>query len=73
MSEELPQAVPGEDGAFTQPPSVSGSQESSVQALPSLQFGAAPPTQTSSAQVSLVVHSLPSSQGPVLGVWPQPV
>ncbi|MBM4345572.1 MAG: hypothetical protein FJ100_19545 [Deltaproteobacteria bacterium] len=35
---------------------------SSVQALPSLQFGAAPPLQDPPAQASPVVHGLPSSQ-----------
>jgi hypothetical protein len=44
-----------------------------VQPLLSLQFGADPPTHEPPAQVSLVVHAFPSSQGAVLSVWTQPV
>jgi len=51
---------------FTQP--LAGSQESSVQTLPSLQSGAAPPTQVPPAQASLVVQASPSSHGPILFV-----
>src|SRR2546425_1069885 len=50
-----------------------GSQEPSVQTLPSLQLGAGPPTQTPPAQVSAVVQALPSLQGAVFGVFTQPV
>jgi hypothetical protein len=50
----------------TQP--VAGSQVSSVQTLPSSQFGAAPPTQLPPAHVSLVVQAFPSSQDAVLSV-----
>jgi hypothetical protein len=52
--------------ALTQP--VAGTQESSVHGLLSLQFGAEPPTHTPLAQVSAVVHALPSSQDAVLFV-----
>lgn len=48
-------------------------QLSSVQTLPSLQFGAGPPTHTPPAQVSPVVHASPSLQGAVLFVWTQPL
>src|SRR5207302_91428 len=57
-------------GVLTQPEA--GLQLSSVQALPSLQFGAAPPTQTPPAQVSAVVQALPSLHGAVFGVFRQP-
>src|SRR5436190_474296 len=56
---------------WTQP--VAGLQESSVQPLPSLQFGATPPTHDPPAHVSLVVQALPSSQDTVLFAWTQPV
>ena len=49
-----------------------GSQASSVQPLPSSQFGAGPPTQIPAAQVSLVVQALPSEQEAVLFVWVHP-
>jgi len=52
---------------------VAGLQASSVHTLPSLQLGGAPPTQTPPAQVSLVVHELPSLQATVLLVCAQPV
>jgi hypothetical protein len=57
--------------ALAQP--VAATQLSSVHGLPSLQFGAAPPTQTLAAHLSLVVHALPSSQLAVLAVLTQPV
>jgi hypothetical protein len=50
-----------------------GTHESVVQALLSLQSGAGPPTQEPPAQLSLVVHALPSLQGSVLFVCVQPV
>jgi hypothetical protein len=56
---------------FTHP--VPESQESSVQTLPSSQFGGAPPTQTPAAQVSFVVQALLSSQGAMLFVFTHPV
>src|SRR5436190_14720058 len=56
---------------WTQP--VAGLHESSVQPLPSLQFGAAPPTQTPPKHVSPVVQALPSLQELVLFVCTQPV
>ena len=56
---------------LTQP--VAGLHESSVQTLPSLQFGAGPPTQVPPAQVSAVVQALPSLQDAVLFAWTQPV
>ena len=56
---------------FTQP--VAGLQLSSVQTLPSSQFGGAPPTHDPSAQVSAVVHALPSLHGAVLFVLTQPL
>ena len=49
---------------FLQP--AAGLQESSVQMLPSLQLGGAPPTHEPKAQVSLVVHAFPSSHEAVL-------
>jgi len=57
--------------ACTQP--LAGLQESVVQTLPSLQLGAAPPTQVPPEQVSAVVQELPSSQLAVLFVFTQPV
>jgi glyoxylate utilization-related uncharacterized protein len=45
---------------------VTGLQASSVQTLPSSQFGGAPPTQTPPAQASPVVQALASSQGAAL-------
>ena len=57
--------------AFTQP--LAGSQESSVQTLPSSQLGSAPPTHAPAAQVSAVVQALPSSQAAVLLAFTQPV
>src|SRR5262249_18941489 len=69
------QALPSLQGAVllvcTHP--VAGLHESSVQGLPSSQLGAAPPTHTPPLQVSLVVHALPSSHGPVLFTCLQPV
>jgi hypothetical protein len=69
------QALPSSHDAvlfvFTQP--VAGTQESSVQGLLSLQLGADPPTQDPPAQVSAVVHALPSSHDAVLFVFTQPV
>jgi hypothetical protein len=62
------QALPSLHGAVllvcVQP--VIGLHASSVQTLPSSQFGAAPPTQTPPAQVSPVVQALPSLHGAVL-------
>src|SRR5206468_277402 len=52
---------------------VAGLQESSVQTLPSLQFGGGPPLHDPAPQVSLVVEALPSLQEAVLFVWPHPV
>jgi hypothetical protein len=49
-----------------------GLQLSSVQPLPSSQFGAAPPTQLPPAQVSFVVQALPSSHEAVLFVCTHP-
>jgi glyoxylate utilization-related uncharacterized protein len=57
--------------AWVQP--VAGLQASLVQTLPSLQFGAGPPTQVPPAQVSLVVQALPSLHDAVLLVWVHPV
>src|SRR5438105_4328997 len=57
--------------AFTHP--VALLHESSVQWLPSLQLGAAPPTQTLNAQVSPVVQALPSSQEAALLAFTHPV
>src|SRR5437667_6759911 len=68
-------ALPSLQGAvllvWTQP--VARSQPSSVQPLPSLQFGAGPPTQRPPLQASLVVQALPSLQGGALLVCAQPV
>jgi hypothetical protein len=55
----------------TQP--VSESQESSVHGLPSSQLVGPPPWQFPFWQKSPDVHSLPSSHGPVLDTWRQPV
>jgi hypothetical protein len=52
---------------------VAGTHESFVQTLLSLQFGAGPPTQTPPAQVSAVVHALPSLHEMVLLAFTQPV
>jgi hypothetical protein len=52
---------------------LAGLHESFVHTLPSSQFGAAPPTHTPPAHVSLVVHALPSLQALVLFAWAQPV
>jgi hypothetical protein len=49
-----------------------GSQASSVQALPSSQLGAAPPTQFPPEHVSFVVQALPSLHGAVLFGCVQP-
>jgi hypothetical protein len=49
-----------------------GTHESLVQGLLSSQFGAAPPTHTPPAQVSAVVHALPSVQDTVLLACAQP-
>jgi hypothetical protein len=57
-------------GAFTHP--LPGSQESSVQTLPSRQSIGAP-AQLPPSQASPVVHALPSSQGSPLSTWTQPV
>src|SRR5262245_15201225 len=57
--------------ACTQPVAVL--QESSVHTLPSSQLTAGPATHTRFAQVSLVVHALPSSHAAMLGVCTQPV
>ena len=56
-------------GLFTQP--VVGLQTSSVQAFPSSQLGASPPTHRPPVQVSAVVHAFPSSQGAVFGLLTQ--
>src|SRR5438445_66816 len=53
-------------GVFTQP--IAGSQESSVQALPSLQLSAGPPTHTPAVHTSAVVQALPSLQSAMFGV-----
>ena len=52
---------------------VAGSQESSVQTFPSLQFGGGPPTHAPAAQVSAVVQASPSSQAAALFACTQPV
>ncbi|MEE9471062.1 MAG: hypothetical protein V3W32_05030, partial [Gemmatimonadota bacterium] len=57
--------------AFTHP--VAELHESSVQTLPSSQFGAAPPTQAPAEQVSAVVQASPSSHEAVLLAVTQPV
>src|SRR5947207_1174631 len=67
------QVLPSSQGAalfvWVQP--LAGLQPSSVQALPSLQSGAGPPTQAPARQVSPVVQALPSSQGATLGTFAQ--
>jgi len=69
------QALPSSHGTamltWRQPPRLS--HESAVQTLPSSQLGAVPPTHDPAAQVSLVVHALPSSHGAVFGVLTHPV
>src|SRR5262245_60852140 len=57
-------------GAFTHPDA--GLQLSSVQTLPSLQFGGGPPLHVPPPQVSPVVQALPSSHGTVLLVFTHP-
>jgi len=52
---------------------LAGLHPSVVQPLPSSQFGAGPPTQLPPAQVSFVVHALPSLQGFELLVCVQPL
>jgi hypothetical protein len=49
-----------------------GLQESSVQGLLSLQFGAGPPLQVPPPHLSFVVQAFPSLHGLVLFVWTQP-
>jgi len=56
---------------WTQP--VAELQVSSVQAFPSSQLSASPPTHPPPLHASFVVQTLPSSQGAVLFVWTQPV
>jgi hypothetical protein len=56
---------------YTHP--VPGSQLSSVQTLPSLQFGAGPPTHVPPVQVSAVVQALLSSHGALLLACVQPL
>src|SRR5262249_30744177 len=56
---------------WTQPDA--GLQVSSVQGLPSSQFGGGPPTHVPAAQGSFVVQALPSLHGAVLFVWTQPL
>ena len=69
------QALPSLQGAvlfvLTQPVDVL--HESFVQALPSLQLGAGPPTQRPPPHVSAVVQALPSLQDAVLFALTQPV
>jgi hypothetical protein len=69
------QALPSLHGLllFVNSQPIVGSQESSVQTLPSLQVGGGPPTQAPSAQVSLVVHALPSLHGLVLFTFRHPM
>jgi hypothetical protein len=64
------QVLPSLHGAvlFVLMQPTAGLQVSSVQPLPSLQLGGAPPTHVPPAQVSLVVHAFPSLQGAVLFV-----
>jgi hypothetical protein len=52
---------------------VGETQESVVQALPSLQLAGGPATQLPPLQVSLVVQASPSSHGALLLVWTHPV
>src|SRR5437870_44099 len=56
---------------WTQP--VAASQESSVQPLPSSQFGADPPWQVPPTHVSFVVQAFPSLHGFELFEWTQPL
>jgi hypothetical protein len=69
------QALPSEHGAvlltYSQP--VCGLQLSSVQTLPSLQFGAGPPTQAPPLQASAVVQAFPSLHGSLLFTCVQPL
>ena len=69
------QLFPSEQAAvllvWTQP--VAELQVSSVQAFPSSQLSAGPPTHPPPLHASFVVQTLPSSQGAVLFVWTQPV
>jgi hypothetical protein len=62
------QAFPSSHGSvlfvWAQPDA--GLHESSVQTLPSSQFGGGPPTQVPLEHVSFVVQALPSSQGSAL-------
>ena len=69
------QALPSSHEAvlFTCTQALAGLHESSVQTLPSLQLGAAPPTQTPPEQVSFVVQALPSSHEAVLFTCTQPL
>jgi hypothetical protein len=68
------QAFPSLHGAllltYTHP--VAGLHESSVHALPSLQFGGGPPAHVPPAQVSFVVQALPSLHGLLLLTCTQP-
>src|SRR5262245_66692831 len=66
------QALPSLHGAvlFVLTHPMMGSQDSSVQGLPSLQFGAGPPLHVPPPQVSFVVQALPSSHGFVSGSRP---
>jgi hypothetical protein len=57
--------------AFEQPRTES--QVSVVQMLPSLQFGAAPPTQVPPLHASFVVHASPSSHELALGAFTHPL
>src|SRR5438445_335288 len=60
-------------GVWTQP--LAGSQESSVQGLPSSQLSSGPPAHAPAAQVSAVVQALPSWHGFALKptTWHVPV
>jgi hypothetical protein len=58
-------------GGLAQP--LAGLHVSAVHTLPSLQLGAAPPTQVPAAHVSLRVQALPSLHGPGVGANTQPV
>lgn len=51
---------------------VAGLQPSSVQTLPSLQFGAGPPTHEPPEHASPVVHAFPSEHGLLLSAWVHP-
>src|SRR5262249_33760444 len=65
---------PAEMSVWTHP--IAGSHESAVHALPSLQFGAGPPTHAPFLHLSAVVQALPSLQAsvlnPVTGHTPAP-